>query len=102
MIPQYLALLVLPSLTAAFSFNFDNTPRQCGDLSLSIVGSGKPPYSVLIVPFGPSTLPDNLEVRSIFTQNFTGDSTSTSFQLKYPEGSQFVAIVRVIESFLSF
>jgi len=32
-------------------------------------------------------------------QQFTGDSTSTSFQLKYPSTSQFVAVVSLAVPF---
>ncbi|THG92690.1 hypothetical protein EW026_g8301 [Hermanssonia centrifuga] len=94
MLSSYLSLLILlPTLSFAFSFNFESTPRQCQTLSISITGSGQPPYSVLILPFGPSPLANNTEVRKIFQSNFTGDSTSHSFLLSYPESSQFVAVV---------
>ncbi|THG96633.1 hypothetical protein EW026_g5230 [Hermanssonia centrifuga] len=94
MLSSYLSLLILlPTLSSAFSFNFESTPRQCQTLSISITGSGQPPYSVLILPFGPSPLANNTEVRKIFQSNFTGDSTSHSFLLSYPESSQFVAVV---------
>ncbi len=90
----YLPLFLLPSLASAFSFNFGSIPSQCQSLNISISGSGQPPYTVLIVPFGPSTLPNATEVRKIFQQNFTGDATSQTFQLSYPVNSQFVAVVR--------
>ncbi|KAJ3555239.1 hypothetical protein NM688_g2686 [Phlebia brevispora] len=93
MLSFYLPLLLLPSLASAFSFNFTSTPRQCQTLNISISGSGQPPYSVLIIPFGASPLPNNTEVRKIFQQNFTGNATSQSFQLNYPANSQFVAVV---------
>ncbi|KAH8101119.1 hypothetical protein BXZ70DRAFT_1007516 [Cristinia sonorae] len=84
---------LLPSMAAAFSFNFDNTPTQCGNLSLSVTGAGTPPYRVLIVPFGASPLPGNIEARKITEQTFSANATSVSFQLKFPENSQFVAVV---------
>ncbi|THH32072.1 hypothetical protein EUX98_g2120 [Antrodiella citrinella] len=87
------AAALLPVFAAAFSFNFDNSPTQCGNLSLSITGTGTPPYRVLIIPVGPSTLPGNIEVRKITQQNFTGESTQTSFQLKFPSNTQFIAVV---------
>lgn len=90
----YLPLFLLPSLASAYSFNFASTPSQCQTLNISITGSGQPPYTVLIVPFGPSTLSNDTEVRKILQQNFTGDATSQTFQLPYPENSQFVAVVR--------
>lgn len=93
MLAHLLPLALLPSLAAAYSFNFDSTPRECDTLSVSITGQGQPPYSLLIIPFGPSPLPNNAEVRKITQQNFTGSSTSTSLQLKYPANSQFVAVV---------
>lgn len=88
-------LLVLPSLVDAFTFNIDNTPTQCENLSLSISGSdGTPPYRALIVPFGQTPLANSIEARTILDQTFEGDSTSASFQLKYPALSQFVLVVR--------
>lgn len=89
--PHLLSLLLLPTLSSAYSFNFESTPRECDDLSISITGSGSPPYNLLIIPFGPSPLPNNSEVRKIVQQSFNG--TSTSFQLKYPQNSQFVAVL---------
>ncbi|EMD35430.1 hypothetical protein CERSUDRAFT_116197 [Gelatoporia subvermispora B] len=87
------ALAVLPSLANAYSFSFGSTPQQCQNLTIDITGTGQPPYSVLLIPFGPSTLPNNVEVRKITQVNFTGDATSASFQLKYPTDSQFVLVV---------
>lgn len=89
--PHLLSLLLLPTLSSAYSFNFESTPRECDDLSISITGSGSPPYNLLIIPFGPSPLPNNTEVRKIVQQSFNG--TSTSFQLRYPQNSQFVAVL---------
>ncbi|KIK95558.1 hypothetical protein PAXRUDRAFT_11361 [Paxillus rubicundulus Ve08.2h10] len=82
----YLALS--SSLVSGFSFTFTSQPQQCADLSLQITGSGTPPYSVLIIPYGPSPLPNNIEARTIVYQEFSGDSSSVSFQLKYPTNSQ--------------
>ncbi|KAH9939547.1 hypothetical protein B0H21DRAFT_780561 [Amylocystis lapponica] len=89
----YLSLALLPSFASAFSFTFTNTPQQCQNLSLSITGAGVPPYSILITPFGPSPLPNNVEARRIFAVDFDGSSSSASFQLKYPADSEFVAVV---------
>ncbi|TFK46843.1 hypothetical protein OE88DRAFT_1648334 [Heliocybe sulcata] len=80
-----------PSLAAAYSFDITTTPRQCQTLDVSVTGSGSPPYSLLIIPFGPSPLQNNIEARTIVQQNFSG--SSTSFQLKYPTNSQFVAVM---------
>ncbi|KAH7925072.1 hypothetical protein BV22DRAFT_1011908 [Leucogyrophana mollusca] len=89
----YLALSSSLPLASAYSFTFTSQPQQCGTLSLDIQGSGSPPYSVLVIPYGPTTLPNNIEARTIVNQPFSGDSTSVSFQLKYPTNSQFVAVV---------
>jgi hypothetical protein len=86
--------LLLPSLISAYSWHFTSTPYQCQSLGISIDGSGYPPYSVLIIPFGPSPLPNNIEARRIYSQNFSGSDTSLSFQLQYPANSQFVAVVK--------
>jgi hypothetical protein len=83
-----------------FSFIFNSTPQQCQNLSLSISGSGLPPYNILIIPSGPSPLPNNVEARRIVNHSFQGDSSSFSFQLKYPAYSQFVAVVRLNLFFL--
>lgn len=88
-----LALVLLASLVSGYSFTFTSEPQQCANLSLQISGSGEPPYSVLIIPYGPTPLPKNVEVRTIVYQQFSGDETSYSFQLKFPATSQFVAVV---------
>ncbi|KZT23656.1 hypothetical protein NEOLEDRAFT_1069029 [Neolentinus lepideus HHB14362 ss-1] len=80
-----------PSLAAAYSFDITSTPRQCQTFGVSISGSGSPPYSLLVIPYGASPLPNNIEARRIVQQNFTG--SSTSFQLKYPTNSHFVAVM---------
>ncbi|KAH9836401.1 uncharacterized protein C8Q71DRAFT_762417 [Rhodofomes roseus] len=87
------ASIGLPRSTSvsAYSWSFTNTPQQCQNISLSLTGSGTGPYSVLVIPFGPSPLANNTEVRRIFEVQFSG--TETSFQLAYPEDSQFVAVV---------
>lgn len=95
-------LAFYPILASGYSFNFGNTPQQCQNLTISITGSGgQAPYSALIVPFGASTLPNNTEVRRIQSMQFDGDSTTLSFQLKYPENSQFVMVVSTIALFES-
>lgn len=85
------AAVSVPTVVSAFSFNIENTPQQCTNLSLSITGTGSPPYSALMIPFGSSPLPNNIEVRTIVEHNFTG--TSTSMALNYPTDSQFVLLV---------
>lgn len=89
----YLALSM--SLASGFSFTFTSEPTQCANLSLSISGAGTPPYSVLLIPYGPSPLPNNVEARTIVYEQFSGNSASVSFQLKYPSSSQFVAVVSI-------
>ncbi|KAF8883193.1 hypothetical protein CPB84DRAFT_1750741 [Gymnopilus junonius] len=96
----YLPLSLLTALlytipgTSAWSWAFQNTPQQCSNLTLSIAGSdGVPPYQVLIIPFGPSPLPNNTEARKIMQIPFASQATSVTFQLKYPADSQFVAVL---------
>lgn len=48
---------------------------------------------MLIIPFGPSPLPNNVEARTILDMPFEGNSNTISFQLKYPANSQLVAVV---------
>ncbi|KAH7906609.1 hypothetical protein BJ138DRAFT_1183003 [Hygrophoropsis aurantiaca] len=91
-----LYLVLSSSLASAYSFTFTSQPQQCGTLSLDIQGSGQPPYSVLIIPYGPTPLPNNIEARTIVNQPFSGDSSSVSFQLKFPANSQFVAVTPVV------
>jgi hypothetical protein len=89
-----LVALALPVFVKSYTWSFTNTPAQCKNLSISISGSGgKPPYRVLIIPFGPTPLPNFIEARKIVDQPFQGSSTSLSFQLEYPATSQFVAVV---------
>jgi len=76
-----------------FSFAFSNDPAQCQNLTVGIIGQGVPPYSILILPFGPTPLPGNIEARTIESHAFPGYSPSLSFKLAYPANSQFVAVV---------
>jgi hypothetical protein len=89
-----LTLLALVSSASAYTWNFTSTPKQCETLSLQVSGEGgKPPYHALLQTFGPSPLPNNIEARKIMNLPFN-DSTSLSFQLRYPQNSQFVVVVR--------
>ena len=88
-----LSIVLSASLVSGYSFTFTSQPQQCTNLSLEISGSGTPPYSVLIIPYGPTPLANSVEVRTIVYQQFPGDASSVSFQLKYPTNSQFVAVV---------
>ncbi|KAI0052110.1 hypothetical protein FA95DRAFT_1553783 [Auriscalpium vulgare] len=92
-IPYLLPLVLLPSLSNAFSWQFNNAPRQCSNVSISITGAGQPPYSLLLIPSGPSPLANNVEVRKIQNIPFSGSSTTLNFDLAYPANSSFVAVV---------
>jgi hypothetical protein len=85
------ALLFSPFVSAGYSWSFQNQPRQCQNLNITIDGTGQPPYSVLILPFGATPLPNNVEARVIVNVPFDGNTAN--FQLKYPSNSQFVAVV---------
>lgn len=84
---------VLPSLARAFSFQLLNQANQCQNVTFQVTGSGSPPYSLLMVPFGSSTLPNNVEVRKIQNIQFPSDTTNLSVKLVYPANSQFVAVL---------
>jgi len=86
-------LAFYPLFVFGFSFTINNTPEQCQNLSISITGSGQSPYRASFIPFGPSPLSNNVEVRKILDLPFNGNSTSLSFQLPYPENSLFVVVV---------
>ncbi|KAH9171379.1 hypothetical protein EDB89DRAFT_1887153 [Lactarius sanguifluus] len=82
-----------PYYASAYTWQFTSQPRQCQNVSIDVQGSGQPPYSLLLIPNGPSSLPNNTEVRTIQTIPFPGSSSSLSFNLNYPEGSSFVVVV---------
>jgi hypothetical protein len=103
MSPALLTLLAFPTLSAAYSWKFEATPQQCSNLTISISGDGgKPPYRVLILPFGPTPLANNVEARKIADQPFMGNSTSVTFKLNYPANSQLVAVVSLPSMFFLF
>ncbi|KAF8258154.1 hypothetical protein EI94DRAFT_1755449, partial [Lactarius quietus] len=79
--------------TAAYTWQFTSQPGQCQNVSVAVQGSGQPPYSLLLIPSGPTPLPNNTEVRNIQNIPFAGNSTSLSFNLNYPANSSFVAVV---------
>ncbi|PIL23514.1 hypothetical protein GSI_14826 [Ganoderma sinense ZZ0214-1] len=92
-LPAVVVAAEFVSLAAAYSFNIVSTPRQCENLTVQITGDGgQAPYSLLIIPFGPSPLPNAIEARRITNVAFN-TSTSVDFQLRFPENSQFVAVV---------
>lgn len=89
-----LQLISLPTYSVAYTWVFNATPQQCSNVSITITGNGgKPPYHVLIIPFGPTPLPNNTEVRKIIDHAFEGNSNTASFPINYPANSQFVAVV---------
>jgi hypothetical protein len=93
-IPSFpLFLFSLFPLTNAYTWKFTSQPRQCQSLSLAVSGSGQPPYSLLIIPTGPSPLQNNIEVRTIQSISFSGTSNTLTFNLNYPANSSFVAVV---------
>lgn len=93
MISLPIPIFLFPVLAAAYTFKFTSVPTQCKDLSLAIEGQGSPPYEVLIIPVGPSTAPNNVEVRRVVDQTFPDNGTTVSFPLRFPTNSQFVAVV---------
>jgi hypothetical protein len=91
MIP--IIVLLFPLLAHAYTWQFTSSPSQCKDVSIAVEGSGHPPYTLLLIPYGPSPLSNNVEVRTIRNIPFSGDGNTLSFQLNYPENSSFVAVV---------
>lgn len=96
MVSLSIPFFLLPSLAAAYTFEFTSVPTQCQELSLAIDGQGSPPYQVLIIPVGPSTAANNVEVRTVIDQTFPNNGTTISFPLRFPANSQFVAVVRLL------
>lgn len=89
-----LLLLSSSSLVAGYTWTFKENPRQCSNLTINVEGDGgKPPYRVLIIPSGPTPLPNNIEARRIIDMPFPGNERQISFLLPYPENSLFVAVV---------
>lgn len=87
----------------AYTWSFQEAPTQCGNLTVAISGSdGTPPYRILIIPFGPSPLANNIEGRKIMDIPFPNSDTKVQFQLQYPGDSQFVAVVSAISRSLRF
>ena len=80
---------------SAYTWNLRNNPQQCQNLTIDLIGGdGQPPFRILIIPFGPSPLPNNTEARRIQEIVFaTGDAKNGNVMLNYPENSQFVAVV---------
>ncbi len=92
--PSLTSLLLFPLLASAYTWQFASQPRQCQNLTLSIQGSGQPPYNLLLVPTGPKPFQNTTEFRKIHNIPFSGNGLS--FKLDYPGNSSFVAVVRCI------
>ena len=81
------AAALCASSAAGYSFNFTSSAQQCRDFSVVITGQGSPPYTLLLLPVGPST---KTHLPTLATFNTT---TSISITLKYPGLTQLVAVV---------
>ena len=102
MIHILLVTLILVRGAHAYTWSFKEAPSQCGHLTVAIAGNdGIPPFHVLITPFGPSPLANVVETRQILDIPFTESQKEVQFQLTYPAGSQFVAVVSDASGFAS-
>ena len=90
-ISSSLPFLSLFLLAKAYTWQFTSQPSQCEDITITLQGSGKPPYRLLIVPHGSTPLPNGTEVRRV--QDIPFSESSTTFKLPYPENSSFIAVV---------
>jgi hypothetical protein len=86
--------LFFPLLTNAYTWKFTSPPNQCQNVSIAVEGSGQPPYSLLLVPSGPT--PQEVDLLRIQNIPFPGNSDTLSFKLNYPENSTFVAVVNIL------
>ncbi len=67
-----LILLSFPLLANAYTWQFTSQPIQCRNLSLSIQGSGQPPYTLLLLYTGPIPLQKKTEFRQNQNIPFSG------------------------------
>ena len=88
-----LALLAAPALVAAYSWQFENSPVQCGELDLKITGSGKPPYRALFLPAGTAPNSNGVDLRKVINVPFNDSSSLKIPAFPYPSGSNFVVVV---------
>ncbi|KJA14564.1 hypothetical protein HYPSUDRAFT_430911 [Hypholoma sublateritium FD-334 SS-4] len=89
--PYAIHLLIISLiLRGAYSYtwSFEETPSQCGQLTVAIAGNdGTPPFRLLVVPFGPSLLPNGVEPRSVLdipfsdNQSFASGGTSATIMV---------------------
>ncbi|KJA14565.1 hypothetical protein HYPSUDRAFT_150210 [Hypholoma sublateritium FD-334 SS-4] len=94
--------LILLRGARAYTWSFKEAPSQCGQSTVAVAGNdGTPPFHILIAPFGPSPLPNGIETRQILDIPFTGNQSEVQFQLTYPTGSQFIAVVSDASGFAS-
>ena len=78
-------------LAKAYTWQLKSQPVQCEDITITLQGAGKPPYTLMVVPHGSTPLPNDIEVRQV--QNISFSGSSTTFKLPYPENSSFIAVV---------
>ncbi|KAJ7266965.1 hypothetical protein B0H12DRAFT_141808 [Mycena haematopus] len=91
--------LAVPVLVDAYTWSFNSQPTQCGNVSITVAG-GSPPFQVLVIPYGSSPLPNNIEARKIQDEGpFSG--ADIDFKLNYPANSQFVAVISDSTGFAS-
>jgi hypothetical protein len=90
-LPLLAVLATAPVLASAYSWKFNSTPKQCGNLELEITGSGgKGPYRALILPTGVN--PTQKDFRRVVEIPFN-DTSKLSFPLRLPAQGSFVIAV---------
>ena len=90
------SLFVLPA-AQAFDYHFSpSTPQQCASANVIVTGNDTSlPLDLLLIPYGPLPLSD--ASKTIYEIPFNGpDPYRINFQVKYPTGTQFVALVNAI------
>ncbi|KAL4263627.1 hypothetical protein AB1N83_005800 [Pleurotus pulmonarius] len=89
-VPVFLLSSTFFYLVSGYSFTI-STPRQCQNLTVSITGEdGQPPYRLLLVPFGPSPLPDNVEFVAVVSDaaGFGTGGTGIATNVLEDDGSE--------------
>lgn len=83
--------LCLPN-AVGFNWTWPALPQQCSNITMSVYGTDFVfPLKALIVPVGPSPL--SYEVRRVMEVEFPANTTTISFLLPYPTGSELVGLV---------